>query len=714
MQLEREAADAVIGQINNDFLHPKGVHLEAHRWERDAFPALHQNGPQGLIDELLEIEDCDLVIGILWSRFGTPTISGETGTEHELRRAWQAWRQQGRPQVLLYTCTRPVNPVTSENARQLTNVLEFLEEVSDQQEQLTHKYGELSEFTADLRSHIYALLEILRRSQLAQTDRSTTFVPSAHYLDEPAGAVQADTGTVEGYRRWLRPAVEHDWPSTLPSRDFLDAIGVLTVDGRLTRTGALLFARHPSRALPTALVQCAHYDGTAVTSPLRIVDFGGPVTQQIESTHKFLLDAMESFESPSSRSGRSEPRPTFPMSCLREIVANAIVHRDYEDSTRMVHVRLFTDRVEIASPGLPLNNTIDAESPLERLSSQSVKRNFTLARLLTHIRLVEGEGKGILTAIEDARNAGAPEPQVRADSGYTTVTVFRCRDDEIEFADRRVATPLAKVSLNMIVQRRPVTSAEAVSGVQTFGLSSHHPVLFFVPTLPRDLSLEWRLAVTAEDVLATRSVIQTILERWPEAEFRTLIVEPDTEWSGESANVCAICREHRNSVTTALLSRLRESTGTKLGFKAVRRDKSGSPTEWAISDAVGNSLESPSYNQEGALRQRLELDFDIVEFEDVAMVARFPNPWAGQRDSKALVVAGVRAFGTWGAAEWFRTGYDELDDHVTGSDFACLLRVRKKYRVGISERGQLLLFPTDDGLPTVDVVDVFSLPVSIR
>ena len=67
------------------------------RWETDARPGRHLEGPQGLIDERMEIGDADVVIGIFWKRFGTPTADAASGTEHELRRAWAAWREHGRP-----------------------------------------------------------------------------------------------------------------------------------------------------------------------------------------------------------------------------------------------------------------------------------------------------------------------------------------------------------------------------------------------------------------------------------------------------------------------------------------------------------------------------------------------------------------------------------------------------------------------------------------
>ena len=90
-----------------------------------------------------------------------------------------------------------------------------------------------------------------------------------------------------------------------------------------------------------------------------------------------------------------------------------------------VHVRLFTDRLEVSSPGSWLGRTIDpgVECPLSSLSGHSIKRNFRLAHDLSWIKLVEGEGTGIPTAINDCEYMKNPAPTMVQESGFVTVTL---------------------------------------------------------------------------------------------------------------------------------------------------------------------------------------------------------------------------------------------------------------------------------------------------
>ena len=64
--------------------------------------AFTHKGPQGLIDPILRIEDGDVLLGIFWKRFGTPTTDAGSGTEHEFLRAYASWQQHRRPQIMAY------------------------------------------------------------------------------------------------------------------------------------------------------------------------------------------------------------------------------------------------------------------------------------------------------------------------------------------------------------------------------------------------------------------------------------------------------------------------------------------------------------------------------------------------------------------------------------------------------------------------------------
>src|SRR5947207_183509 len=109
---EREHVARVAAALNRNMAHERDVQFRVAGWKTDARPRVHDGGPQGPIDEDLPIEQCDIVVGILWRRFGTPIPSkgGETGTEHEIRAAIAASRTSGKPEVVICFNEAPYRP----------------------------------------------------------------------------------------------------------------------------------------------------------------------------------------------------------------------------------------------------------------------------------------------------------------------------------------------------------------------------------------------------------------------------------------------------------------------------------------------------------------------------------------------------------------------------------------------------------------------------
>jgi len=128
---ERNHVAGVAAALNRNTAAERGVQFRVLGWKTDVRPRVHEKGPQGPIDEDLPIEQCDIVVGILWKRFGTPIpeMGGETGTEHEIRAAIAASRQSGKPEVVICCNDAPYRPRDVAESKQATQVLEFREKI---------------------------------------------------------------------------------------------------------------------------------------------------------------------------------------------------------------------------------------------------------------------------------------------------------------------------------------------------------------------------------------------------------------------------------------------------------------------------------------------------------------------------------------------------------------------------------------------------------
>lgn len=152
VQPERDILPSVIEELNRGMGAVLDVDLKLYRWETDAYPGFHLEGPQGLIDPILRIDDCDLLIGIFWRRFGTPTKSAGSGAEHEFLTAYEAWKKTGRPQIMMYFKEEPYFPKNREESDQQGKVLDFKDNFP--KEGLWWPFLETSSFKDLARQHL--------------------------------------------------------------------------------------------------------------------------------------------------------------------------------------------------------------------------------------------------------------------------------------------------------------------------------------------------------------------------------------------------------------------------------------------------------------------------------------------------------------------------------------------------------------------------------
>lgn len=122
---------------------------------------------------------------------------------------------------------------------------------------------------------------------------------------------------------------------------------------RLNMSGALLFAKNPHFKLPAFIVRASAYSGVEVNAEKCIEsrDISGKIGDQFYKSMGFVL----AYLGPEEKVGKS----TVPQVVLEELIANALLHRDYFVSTP-IRICIFHNRIEVISPGhLPRKLTVE-------------------------------------------------------------------------------------------------------------------------------------------------------------------------------------------------------------------------------------------------------------------------------------------------------------------------------------------------------------------
>ncbi len=176
------------------------------------------------------------------------------------------------------------------------------------------------------------------------------------------------------------------------------------------------FAREPRRFFNQAYVTCLLFKGTSKVHVLDRKDFAGGIVADIEDSLRFIeRNTRTAYR---IEKLQREDIPEYPMSALREAITNAVMHRDWFIEGANVFVEIFSDRIEVSSPGgLPKGML------LKDLGHKSIRRNALIADLLHRIAFIEKAGTGILRMRDGARAEGYPEPEF-SETGFFSV-VFR-------------------------------------------------------------------------------------------------------------------------------------------------------------------------------------------------------------------------------------------------------------------------------------------------
>jgi ATP-dependent DNA helicase RecG len=119
-------------------------------------------------------------------------------------------------------------------------------------------------------------------------------------------------------------------------------------ESRLTVVGALYLLEHPERWLGKAYIEVLRIPAAA-WSPDRRVEITGPLPTQVEAATRFVQDELGVDEVVLGL--RRHELPRLPERVVREVIANAVAHRSYEQRGTPVRIELHPDRVVVQSPG---------------------------------------------------------------------------------------------------------------------------------------------------------------------------------------------------------------------------------------------------------------------------------------------------------------------------------------------------------------------------
>lgn len=252
---------------------------------------------------------------------------------------------------------------------------------------------------------------------------------SANYRYDASRAVGTDIemlseDKIKAYLEKSAKRVGRRFIDNKPSLKVLKNLGIVGEfedEETPTIAGYLIFSKSDPQSRDPFfryVVRCVRYAGSSASSPIvDTQDVHGCLDVQIEGVLKFILRniAMGARLVGAKRVEMYE----YPEEALREIVANAIIHRDYMITGTYIQVNIFSNRVEISNPGnLPPGITV------QNIKDSQFSRNEIIARILRDLDYMEEFGRGIDLVYSKMQEWGLVDPLFKNSSNSFKVTLL--------------------------------------------------------------------------------------------------------------------------------------------------------------------------------------------------------------------------------------------------------------------------------------------------
>lgn len=221
----------------------------------------------------------------------------------------------------------------------------------------------------------------------------------------------------------------------LEDAQILELMGMV-VDGQTTLAAQLLFGLYPQAYMPQLGIIAVSVPGNEIgdvdTDGSRFIDnqrIEGTIAEMLETALQFVRRNTHNRTIVDEVTGKRRDRTDYPMNAVREVILNALVHRDYSFHTEgtPIELAIFADRMTVRNPG-----GLYGRLTLDQLGkAQPDTRNPVLATALEIMNVTENRYSGIPTIRREMQEHGLPEPEFQTIHGEFIVT-FRLQNPAAE------------------------------------------------------------------------------------------------------------------------------------------------------------------------------------------------------------------------------------------------------------------------------------------
>ncbi len=217
--------------------------------------------------------------------------------------------------------------------------------------------------------------------------------------------------------------------------DLLETLGCIK-NSMPTNAGILLFGKNPQIFFMNAYIALARYKEGIGTERLDYKEFDGNIFLQIDKSWEYIKEHIAVMSMLDPLKVEREDISEYPLFSIRELVVNAVCHRDYSEQGSKAIIKMFDDCIEFYNPG-----GLAKDITPENIAQKQFSRNPVIAKALSKIRYIEELGEGWDKIIkEHKKHPLKPRlPKISADRSSMLVTLFSTK---AKFEEKKEALAL--------------------------------------------------------------------------------------------------------------------------------------------------------------------------------------------------------------------------------------------------------------------------------
>jgi ATP-dependent DNA helicase RecG len=207
--------------------------------------------------------------------------------------------------------------------------------------------------------------------------------------------------------------------------ELLKSLGCVK-NSQVTNAGILLFGKNPQKFFINSYIALGRYRGKEISGEkLDYKEFSGNLFQQIDNCNKYIVEHTAIMSKLIPGEVRRRDIPEYGRFSIRELITNAVCHRDYSDQGSKIIIKMFDDRIEFYNPG-----SLPAWITPKNITVEQYSRNPMIAKVLAKVKYIEELGEGWDKIIKEHKEHPLKPklPRIKVSENSFLVTLFSTKE----------------------------------------------------------------------------------------------------------------------------------------------------------------------------------------------------------------------------------------------------------------------------------------------